>query len=83
VTHYMPGMSFCDLKYRHLDINHAFYADAEHLVDNTKVKAWIYGHTHTSKRTFTNSGGVTICNPLGYSHENKTSNFNVFEMINV
>lgn len=77
ITHHMPSEQLIDQKYKN-DVlkpyNQWFYCNVEHLFLKDKVKAWVYGHTHTPLRTIIN-GVSTYCNPNGYPHEDTGFDF--------
>lgn len=68
ITHHMPSHSLIDSKYKNSPINSAFAtSDCDELF--SLANYWIYGHTHTSRRSKIN-GCTCICNPIGYRGEN-------------
>lgn len=71
VTHHLPSLSLIAPKYhKYGDINLWFASESDELISfNSKVKAWIYGHTHDACAS--RMGEVKLlCNPLGYPGEN-------------
>ena len=71
MTHHMPSEQLIDAKYKNSVLrpyNQWFYCDVERLFVKDKVKAWVYGHTHTPLRTSIQEV-PTFCNPNGYTHE--------------
>lgn len=71
MTHHMPSDQLIDTKYKTaalMPYNQWFYCNVEHLFDNKKVKAWIYGHTHTQNQTIFRELPF-LCNPKGYPRE--------------
>lgn len=69
ITHHMPSHSLIDSKYKNSPINSAFAtSDCDELL--AQVDYWIYGHTHTSRRSKINNC-TCICNPIGYQGENE------------
>lgn len=71
MTHHMPSDQLIDAKYKNAVLapyNQWFYCDCKHLFLSSKVKAWVYGHTHTPLRT-TIRDVPLFCNPNGYTHE--------------
>lgn len=65
MSHHMPSFELIDAKYKTLQINHAFACDIP-LAHDERIKAWVYGHTHTPKQI-----NKFYCNPVGYPGENK------------
>ena len=80
ITHHVPSNSLIDIKYKipkMLPYNQWFYCNMDNIIEtnNTNIKCWIYGHTHTSSETIMN-GIPFLCNPIGYTGENNEINFN-------
>jgi hypothetical protein len=44
--------------------------------ERSKIKCWIYGHTHTTSKSMIHDIPF-ICNPIGYPNENEQLNFNL------
>jgi predicted phosphohydrolase len=79
ITHHMPSESLIHQKYKTLEMqlyNKWFYCDMDDVIKNNKdkIKAWIYGHTHTPLDATLDKVPV-ICNPIGYPNENTYSDF--------
>lgn len=77
ITHHMPSEQLIHPKYRTSHFrpyNQWFYCDVENLFLKDRVKAWIYGHTHTCSKTAIN-GVPFYCNPGGYVGEDSGFNF--------
>lgn len=79
ITHHVPSHSLIDNKYltkKMNPYNQWFYCDLDHLItNNSNIKVWIYGHTHTEK--IKNINGIQfLCNPIGYPNENKNIDLN-------
>jgi predicted phosphodiesterase len=69
ITHHMPSHSLIDSKYKTSPINSAFATtDCDELLN--QVDYWIYGHTHTSRKSRIGDC-MCICNPIGYQDENE------------
>jgi predicted MPP superfamily phosphohydrolase len=79
ITHHMPSSSLIDIKYKNLQMepyHQWFYCNMDELIETngTKIKYWIYGHTHTPSNVIINN--ITfLCNPIGYPNENKILDF--------
>lgn len=74
ISHHLPSYQLIHDKYKtkhYLPYNQWFATDFNDLLQtyNNKIKAWIYGHTHTGNETEIN-GVKLYCNPLGYRGEN-------------
>jgi predicted phosphohydrolase len=86
ITHHMPSESLIHQKYKTLEMqlyNKWFYCDMDNVIKNNKekIKAWIYGHTHTPSNTKLHTVTV-VCNPIGYLNENSNNDFNkIIELI--
>ena len=68
MSHHMPSFSLIDEKYKKgnmTDINYAFASDVV-IAKDDRIKAWVYGHTHTPSRC-----GKFFCNPIGYPGERR------------
>ena len=48
-------------------------SDAERLVDGSRARLWIHGHTHDSFDYFLN-GTRVVCNPRGYAKDTENEN---------
>lgn len=68
MSHHMPSFDLIDAKYKTLQMNKLNYAFASDipLTHDDRIKAWVYGHTHTPKQI-----NKFYCNPVGYPGENK------------
>ena len=57
-------------------LNASFVSDAEYLIDASRVRLWIHGHTHNSFDYLLN-GTRVVCNPRGYTNRgvNENSHF--------
>lgn len=77
ITHHVPSDKLIHKKYKTwsmIKYNQWFYCDLEYLI-NSKIKCWIYGHTHTPNETIMNNV-IFLCNPIGYPDEIMNYNFN-------
>ena len=56
--------------------NQWFYCNMDDLIkiNVTKIKYWIYGHTHTPSNIIINEIPF-LCNPIGYPNENRNLDF--------
>jgi predicted phosphohydrolase len=81
ITHHVPSNSLIDIKYKTqkmIPYNQWFYCDMDELIEKerSKIKCWIYGHTHTTSKSMIHDIPF-ICNPIGYPNENEQLNFNL------
>lgn len=77
ITHHMPSETLIHSKYK-TDVlrpyNQWFYCNVENLFICEKVKAWIYGHTHTASKNIIKKIPL-FCNPYGYPYEDTGFDF--------
>ena len=74
ITHHVPSNTLIDIKYKTSSMepfNQWFYSDLDILIEKhkTKIKCWIYGHTHTTSYNTIHEIPF-LCNPIGYPNEN-------------
>lgn len=79
ITHHVPSNSLIDIKYKTqtmLPYNQWFFCNMDDFIEknNSKIKCWIYGHTHTSSNIIINNIQF-LCNPIGYPNENNNLEF--------
>lgn len=79
ITHHMPSESLIDEKYKTREMSHYnqwFYCDMDDFIakNESKIKCWFYGHTHTPSEERI-KGIPFLCNPIGYPNENKHLDF--------
>jgi hypothetical protein len=54
-------------------LNASFVSDAKHLIDGSRARLWIHGHTHDSFDYVLN-GTRVVCNPRGYARDGVNEN---------
>jgi predicted phosphohydrolase len=79
ITHHVPSNSLIDIKYKTQKMrpyNQWFFCNMDDLIEkyNSKIKCWIYGHTHTHSNVIINNIPF-LCNPIGYPNENSNLEF--------
>jgi len=79
ITHHMPSKQLIHEKYNTPDMEpyqQWFYCEMNDFINThkDKIKAWIYGHTHTPSEAIIH-GVPCVCNPIGYPKENKNPDF--------
>ena len=79
ITHHVPLYSLIDVKYKTLQMlpyNQWFYCNMDDFIElnESKIKYWIYGHTHTPSNVIINEIPF-LCNPIGYPNENSILDF--------
>jgi predicted phosphodiesterase len=73
ITHHAPSRKSIHPRYADSLMNACFVSDAEHLIDVSRARLWIHGHTHDSFDYFVN-GTRVLCNPRGYAKEGVNEN---------
>ena len=64
------------VSYTHLDVykrqvlNSAFATELSRLIADSRIDAWIYGHSHTNIDAEIN-GTKVVCNQMGYVFQNE------------
>jgi hypothetical protein len=66
ITHHAPSRQSIHPRFSDSLLNACFVSAAEHLVDGSRARLWIHGHTHDSFDYLLN-GTRVVCNPRGYS----------------
>lgn len=65
LSHHLPSRSLIAQQYRKYEnLNHAYATDLN-IAKSESIKAWVYGHTHSSSIV-----DKYYCNPVGYPGEN-------------
>lgn len=70
VTHHLPTLQVVAPQHKGSVLNSAFASEYGDLIGNSRINAWIYGHSHTNIDTEIGSTKV-ICNQMGYAFENE------------
>ena len=65
VTHHLPTLSVVSAQHKGSVLNGAFATELGNFIADTRIDAWIYGHSHTNIDTVIGSTKI-ICNQLGY-----------------
>ena len=73
ITHHAPSRKSIHPRFSDSLLNACFVSDAERLVDGSRVRLWIHGHTHDSFDYFLN-GTRVVCNPRGYARDGVNEN---------
>ena len=69
VTHHLPTLQVVAAHHRGSVLNNAFASDYDNLIANSRIDAWIYGHSRTNIDT--EIGGTrVISNQMGYIFAN-------------
>ena len=73
ITHHAPSRRSIHPKFADSLLNACFVSDAERLIDGSRARLWIHGHTHDSFDYFLN-GTRVLCNPRGYAKDGVNEN---------
>jgi predicted phosphodiesterase len=73
ITHHAPSRQSIHPRFGDSLLNACFVSDAERLVDGSRARLWIHGHTHDSFDYFLN-GTRVVCNPRGYAKDTENEN---------
>ena len=70
VTHHLPTLEVVAPHHKGSVLNSAFATDLSKLIADSRIDAWIYGHSHTNIDTEIN-GTKVVCNQMGYVFDNE------------
>ncbi|MGI9078218.1 MAG: metallophosphoesterase [Gemmatimonadaceae bacterium] len=73
ITHHAPSRNSIHPKFAGSLLNACFVSDAERLIDGSRARLWIHGHTHDSFDYLLN-GMRVVCNPRGYAKDGVNEN---------
>ncbi len=73
ITHHAPSPRSVHPRFAGSLLNACFVSDAEHLIDGSRTRLWIHGHTHDSFDYIVN-GTRVVCNPRGYARNGVNEN---------
>jgi len=73
ITHHAPSRKSIHSRFADSLINAGFVSDAERLIDGSRVRLWIHGHTHDSF-DYSVNGTRVLCNPRGYARDGVNEN---------
>jgi predicted phosphodiesterase len=73
ITHHAPSAGSIHPRFQCSPLNSCFVSDAERLIDASRVRLWIHGHTHDSFDYVVN-GTRVLCNPRGYAKDGVNEN---------
>jgi predicted phosphodiesterase len=73
ITHHAPSRKSIHPRFADSPMNACFVSDAEHLIDVSRVRLWIHGHTHDSF-DYSVNGTRVLCNPRGYAKDGVNEN---------
>ena len=85
ITHHAPSQRSIHPRFADSLLNACFVSDAEYLIDGSRVRLWIHGHTHDSF-DYLVKGTRVLCNPRGYAkngvNENPSFDANLLATVN-
>ncbi|MBP5713171.1 MAG: metallophosphoesterase, partial [Prevotella sp.] len=70
VTHHLPTLSVVAAQYMGSVLNGAFATELGNYIADSRIDAWIYGHSHTNIDTTIGNTRI-VCNQLGYVYYNE------------
>lgn len=70
VTHHLPTLEVVASHHRESVLNSAFATELGELIANSRIDAWIYGHSHTNIDAEIN-GTKVVSNQMGYVFNNE------------
>ncbi|HSN41978.1 MAG TPA: metallophosphoesterase [Burkholderiales bacterium] len=73
ITHHAPSRKSIHPRFADSLLNPCFVSDAERLIDGSRARLWIHGHTHDSFDYVLN-GTRVVCNPRGYAKNGVNEN---------
>ena len=73
ITHHAPSPKSIHPRFADSLLNACFVSDAERLIDGSRARLWIHGHTHDSFDYCLN-GTRVVCNPRGYARNGVNEN---------
>jgi len=76
ITHHCPTFNFKDPRFIESQINSAFCAPLNSFIEQSDIKAWIFGHTHYNGGHSSYIGNtLMLSNQLGYVQYGESKNF--------
>lgn len=82
VTHHLPTFAAIEDKHKGNVLNAAYATELGDLIADTRISAWIYGHSH-HRTDLTIDNTHLVSNPLGYFFCGENTNFNDSAVIEV
>ena len=70
VTHHLPTLAVVASQHMGSVLNGAFATELGNYIVDSRINAWIYGHSHTNIDTTIGNTRI-VCNQLGYVHYNE------------
>ena len=84
ITHHAPSRKSIHPRFADSLLNACFVSDVERLIDGSRVRLWVHGHTHDSFDYVLN-GTRVVCNPRGYARDgvNENRQFNADFLVEI
>jgi predicted phosphodiesterase len=73
ITHHAPSRQSIHPRFADSPLNACFVSDLERLIDGSRARLWVHGHTHDSFDYAVN-GTRVVCNPRGYAKNGVNEN---------
>ena len=73
ITHHAPSPRSIHPRFADSPLNACFVSNAERLVEDSRARLWIHGHTHDSF-DYRLKGTRVVCNPRGYAKDGVNEN---------
>jgi hypothetical protein len=73
ITHHAPSPRSIHPRFADSLLNACFVSNVEHLIEGSRSRLWIHGHTHDSFDYLLN-GTRVVCNPRGYARNGVNEN---------
>ena len=70
ITHHLPSLKVVAARHLGSDLNNAFATELGNYIVNSRIDAWIYGHSHTNIDTEIGNTKI-VSNQMGYVFENE------------
>ena len=70
VTHHLPTLKVVAPQHKDSALNGAFATELGNYIVDSRIDAWIYGHSHTNIDTTIGNTRI-VCNQLGYVYYNE------------
>lgn len=75
VTHHLPSEACNVSEFKGSVLNEGFCVDKTHLIKNSAIDYWIYGHSHRNKTDFLIGNTQMVTNQLGYIDYSESNTF--------
>ena len=83
VSHHVPTYLNYPEKYKGDTLNEAFAVELKHVIENSGIDYWIFGHHHQNKCDFKIGKTRLLSSQLGYVHHNEHLEFNANSLFTI